>query len=311
MITPMQKGINTVGDYISDKLDALADMKQLIAENEKLKAEVESLQASNISLVMDKYELDSLRALYSVGEKYADYPKIAARVISNDSNSYYNSFTIDKGSQDGITVDMNVLAGNGLCGIVVEVGKNYSKVRAIIDDASYVSGMFLRTSDTCDVKGDLQLLDTGYIRVESISINAEVEDNYEVVTSQISDKYLPGILIGYISNIELDSNNLVKKAYLTPVVDFEHLEDVLVITQLKQPLEDFTEQEKMDRILNAISKLNSSSRTMITKQLEKQLSQKETKNSILELFSNLSDKSKKELLIELEKLLSMSEEEPK
>ncbi|HOO80298.1 MAG TPA: rod shape-determining protein MreC, partial [Lachnospiraceae bacterium] len=51
-------------------------------------------------------------------------------------------------------------------------------------------------------------------------------------------KYLPGILIGYVASVEMDSNNLTKSGYITPVVDFEHLSEVLVITQLKQPVEE-------------------------------------------------------------------------
>lgn len=303
IITPMQKGINTVGSYLSDKLDAFQDVKKLVEEKEQLEREVERLKAASISLVMDQYELDSLRALYSVGEKYADYPKVAAHVTSKDSNSYYNIFTIDKGMEDGIEVDMNVLAGNGLCGIVIEVGKNYAKVRSIIDDASYVSGMFLRTSDTCDVKGDLKLLDSGYIRVEAISPNAKIEDNYEVVTSHISNKYLPGILIGFISHIETDASNLTKQAYLTPVVDFEHLEEVLVITQQKEPFEELTEEAKIDRILEQAALLSEKGRAAVSEQLNNSLGSKAKLSSVINQLSKLSYEEKTTLNGQLETML--------
>ncbi|MBQ9119961.1 MAG: rod shape-determining protein MreC [Lachnospiraceae bacterium] len=238
LVTPMQKGINTIGTYLTEQIELMDSKAELQAENEALKAEIESLKIQNSILVSDGYELAALRELYEVGQKYSDYPMIAASVIAKDSNGYYSVFTIDKGSEDGIAKDMNVIAGNGLVGIVTEVGKRYAKVRSIIDDVSYVSGMFLKTNDTCDVKGDLELLEDGYIRVESIRLNAEVEENYEIVTSHISDKYLPGILIGYVSNIEMDSSNMARTAYLMPVVDFEHLENVLVITELKKTMDE-------------------------------------------------------------------------
>ncbi len=238
LVVPMQKGINTVGTYLNDRVELFESKAELQAENEALKAEIENLKMQNSILVSDGYELASLRELYEVGQKYSDYPMVAASVIAKESNGYYNVFTVDKGAKDGITKDMNVIADNGLVGIVTEVGQNYAKIRSIIDDVSYVSGMFLKTSDTCDVRGDLELLDKGYIRVESISLNADVEENYEIVTSHISNKYLPGILIGYVSNIEIDSSNMAKTAYLMPVVDFEHLENVLIITELKETLID-------------------------------------------------------------------------
>lgn len=238
VITPMQKGINAIGSFISDKMDTLKNISDLLEENEKLKEQVNLLSYENKLLRQDKYELNELRELYKLDQKYLDYPKVAARIISKDTNNWYTFFTIDKGTRDGLAVDMNVLAGNGLAGIIVEAHYNYSKVRAIIDDKSNVHGMFLKTSDTCIVRGDLELMEQGKIKVEMISKDAEIYDGYEVVTSHISPKFLQGILIGYVSDIKLDSSNMTKTAYLTPAVDFEHLEEVLIITELKEQLID-------------------------------------------------------------------------
>ncbi len=238
VVTPMQRGINSVGSFISEKMNVFTSMKDLLKENEELRDQVNLLSYENKLLLQDKYELDELRELYLLDQKYLDYPKVAARVISKDTNNWYNVFTIDKGTRDGLAKDMNVLAGNGLAGIIIEAHYNYSIVRSIIDDKSNVSGMFLKTSDTCIVKGDLKLMDEGKIRVELISKDAEIEDNYEIITSHISDKFLQGILIGYVHGIKLDSSNMTKTAYLTPVVDFERLNEVLIITQLKEPLID-------------------------------------------------------------------------
>lgn len=236
IISPMQKGINTVGHSVFNGFEKIASLNKLEEENTRLKGENNVLSYENKILLQDKYELDRLRDLYELDKKYADYPKVAARIISKDPNNWFNTFTIDKGSDDGISVDMNVIAGNGLVGIVEEVRKNNSVVRSIIDDSSYVSGMFLKTSDTCVVKGDLEKLEKGVLPVELIKKDAEISDGYEVVTSNISPKYLQGILIGYISNITVDSNNLTRTADLTPAVDFERLQEVLIITEVKEKL---------------------------------------------------------------------------
>lgn len=235
VLTPMQKGINSVGSSISGKLNQLADMNDLLAENERLKAQLEALSYENNILQMDKYELDGLRELYELDQKYPDFDKVAARVIEkNPSGNWYSEFKIDKGSKDGIKVDMNVIAQNGLVGIVTDVASNCSIVRAIVDDNSFVSGMFLKTSDTCIVEGNLELLDTGVIKVSEIPKDAKISDGYEVVTSNISNKYLQGILVGYVSDITIDSSNMTKSAYLKPAVDFGQLEEVLIITELKE-----------------------------------------------------------------------------
>lgn len=237
VITPMQKGINVVGTLISDQLDNFRSVNELLEENAKLKEKVDILTYQNKLLLQDKYELDGLRELFELDKKYIDYPKVAARVISKDSNNWYSVFTIDKGTKDGLEKNMNVIAGNGLVGIIVEANYNNSIVRSIIDDKSFVTGMFLKTSDICYVKGDLELMDENKIRVELIGKDSQVYDGYEVVTSHISPNYHQGILIGYISDIKLDPSNMTKTAYLTPVVDFERLEEVLIITELKEPLD--------------------------------------------------------------------------
>ena len=74
----------------------------------------------------------------------------------------------------------------------------------------------------------------GKLRFEQMENNdSEVEVGEQIVTSYISDKYLQGLLIGYISEVNIDANNLTRSGYITPVVDFKNLQEVLVITTTK------------------------------------------------------------------------------
>jgi rod shape-determining protein MreC len=146
---------------------------------------------------------------------------------------------INKGASDGIAVDMNVMAGSGLVGRVVDVGPNWAKVKSIIADDSNVSSMVLSSADHLIVSGNLKMYASGVIEFgQLVDSDGVVVEGDKVVTSDISDKYLPGILIGYINTITPDANNLTKSGYITPAVDFEHLEEVLVIRQLKQNVPD-------------------------------------------------------------------------
>jgi len=236
-IVPMQNGINTVGIWMSDLTKNLDTLKELQAENDALKAEINDLTMKINLLQLDKEELTRLRELYKLDEYYSDYQMIGARVTSNDSGNWFSSFVIDKGKNDGIKVDMNVMAEGGLVGIVTEVGPNWARVRSIIDDASNVSALVLSTSDTCIVNGDLTLMQEGKIRFEQLPNNdTEIKSGEPVVTSHISNKYLQGILIGYINEIHEDANNLTRSGYMIPAVDFQHLQEVLVITSTKADL---------------------------------------------------------------------------
>lgn len=236
-VIPLQQGINQIGGWLGDLSDNFETLQQLRTENEKLQEQVDSLVTENSTLQEERYELERLRELYQLDQNYSDYEKTAAHVIGKDSGNWFSTFTIDKGSEDGIEVDMNVMAGSGLVGIVVEVGPSWAKVRSIIDDSSNISGMVLSTSDRCIVSGDLSLMDDGQIRFEQMENNEnEVSVGDQIVTSYISDKYLQGILIGYVSEVTVDSNNLTRSGYITPAVNFKDLQEVLVITTTKAEL---------------------------------------------------------------------------
>lgn len=233
IVIPMQKGINDIGTYVYSKYTLLKDFSRISEENLKLKEEIAKLTEENSQLSQNKFELERLRELYELDDKYANYNKTAARVIAKEAGNWYSVFTIDKGSKDGIEVDMNVIADGGLVGIVTDVGENYSIVRTIIDDANNVSGMLINTGATCTVEGSLSLMDSGYIYVKYFKNDTEVKDGDKVVTSNISSKYVEGILIGYVKEVTTDPNSLTKSGYLIPVVDFEHLQEVLIILDKK------------------------------------------------------------------------------
>lgn len=237
VIAPMQKGINAIGVKISERMDYATTLKKTVRKNKKLQSQIDKLSAENKLLQQDKYELENFRKLYDLDQQYAGYPKVAARVISSDPDNWYNTFIIDKGSKNGLKKNMNVMANGGLVGIITEVNKSYSKVRSIIDDNSNISGTVLGSSENCIVSGNLKLINNGVIEVSGINGDAKIEDGAEVVTSQISYKYLPGILIGYLKDLKKDSSNITQTGYLSPVVDFSSLDMVLVITQVKDSAE--------------------------------------------------------------------------
>lgn len=234
VILPFQSGISKVGSWMNVRSQELKSIRDIMQENEALQAQVDALTIENNSLQQDKYELNNLRELYKLDEEYADYRKVGARVVSKEAGNWFHSFVINKGSLDGLEPDMNVMAGSGLVGHITEVGDNWAKVMAIIDDNSNVSAMVLSTEDSCIVQGNLETMDQGVITFSKL-VNGEtaVKEGDKVVTSYISTKYLPGILIGYVTQIQSDSNNLTSSGTITPAVDFAHLEEVLVITDQK------------------------------------------------------------------------------
>lgn len=239
IVVPFEKSINGIGSWIGEINQTFQDKQDLIDKNQELQDAVDTLTEQNNILIQNQSELSRLQELYNLDEEYSSYPKVAARIISKDPGNWYDTFMINRGSNDGIRVDNNVIAGKGLVGIVTEVGPKWATVRAIIDDSSNVSAMTVGTDDTCVVEGELELIDEGKLRFSQLyDKDDKVTVGERVVTSNISDKYVEGLFIGYVSEIELDTNNLTKTGTIVTPVDFQHLKDVFVITVNKQDAVD-------------------------------------------------------------------------
>lgn len=233
VLVPLQSGVNRVGYGLYEELADHRSLKAVQEENKRLNEQIDLLTEENNRLAQNEGELNRLRDLYALDQDYLQYEKVAARVIAKDSENWFQVFRIDKGSQDGIRVDQNVMANGGLVGIVTDVGLNYATVRSIIDDESRVSAMCLQSSNTCIVAGDLTLYQQGRLRITDMQKDATIQDGDRIVTSNISSKFMPGILVGYAVDIQDDEKKLMKTGYLIPAADFDDLTEVLVLKDVK------------------------------------------------------------------------------
>ena len=212
VLVPIQSGVNRVGGGLYNELSSVGKLKTALAENETLKTRVNELTEENTRLRSEQFELERLRSLYELDQEYMQYHKIGARIIAKDSSSWFSVFRIDKGADDGIKQDMNVIAGGGLVGIVTDVGANYATVRSIIDDSSRVSAMAQQSGDSCIVAGDLKLFKEGRLKLSYMEKDDDIKDGDMIVTSNISGKFLPGILVGYATDITVDYNDNLTKS---------------------------------------------------------------------------------------------------
>ncbi len=238
IVIPLQNGINQIGsmgqELLQERLD-LEESRDRIEEQDRiiaqLQSQIEEYQEENI-------EVNRLRDLLELSETYREYGTTGATVVASDTNRWYSRFTIDKGSNDGLTEGMNVVADGGLVGIITEVSANFSVVTSIIDNSSNISAMSRDGNKLCIVSGDLELMQDGCIRMGYADVDSDIEEDTVIVTSNISDRYLPGIMIGYAKDVTVDANQLTLSGYIVPKVDFTALKDVLVILTTKQTGEE-------------------------------------------------------------------------
>ena len=234
LVTPLQQGVTDIGDWVEDKLEVFGDIKELKDENQALLDQNTELQNELGRREAELAELQALRDMYDLDELYPDYEKTVARVFSVNSSGWFNDFYIDKGLNDGIYEGCNVLCDDGLLGIVIESYGDYARVRAIIDDRANVTGEIGTSGYICNVEGSLTTMNSGYLLASDIDKNAVISEGDKVITSSVSDRYLYGITIGYVTSVEQDSNNLTQTAKITPTVNFTDIKDVMVILDRKQ-----------------------------------------------------------------------------
>ncbi len=244
VVVPMQKGINRVGTGLRNLQDNMTSKQKLLEENEKLTEQLAEARQELNQVQIDQAELDQLRELYDMDQAYADYDKIAASVIGKNAGNWFSTFLIDKGTKDGVEEGMNVIADGALVGVVIEVGPNYATIRSIVDDSSNISCKDLTTSGLMVVSGSLRTMNSDseilFSDLRDAEDLAQVGD--QVVTSDISDIYLPNIPVGYITDISMDANNQTKSGNIATVVDLSHLEKVFVILQTKDGLTEGGEE---------------------------------------------------------------------
>ncbi|GHU54698.1 cell shape-determining protein MreC [Clostridia bacterium] len=228
---PAQKFLGGITGYAGDKINFYRDMGAAAEENKELRAELDKLRRENERLKQAEAENIRLNTLFETSRKYSDYPLVAVTIIAKDPGNWYDNFTVDKGSRDGLAGNMPVIASGGLVGRVIECGGGYSKVRSIIDDSMAVSAKSVRTDDLGIVKGDMKLRGDGLCRMDRIDVHADIIAGDEIVTSNLGNIYPEGIKIGDVETIDVSADGLTKTATIRPVVDFGRLETLLVVKQ--------------------------------------------------------------------------------
>ena len=236
---PVQKGVNKLGSIFFNFDQERLSKEEAMAKIESLEDENKELKEQMVSYDQKIQEYQDMRELLELKSEYADYDTVGATVIFSDmTGNWFSTFTIDKGTDDGLEVGMNVLSGGGLVGYISDIAKGHAVVTSIINDNVNVSAMQSKTGDACVVTGDLPYMkEHGLLKLQYMDTDFNISRDNVIVTSNISDRYLPGLVIGYAQDVTVDENGLAASGYLKPAADFKHIRNVLVVTTQKQSAE--------------------------------------------------------------------------
>jgi rod shape-determining protein MreC len=231
LISPFLKGASWAGQGISGTWGAYVDLRGVERENRRLRSELDGLALKAQEAEESRLELARLRELLDLRDSVA-LATVAARVIARAADGSARIVTLDRGSRDGVRLNMPVLTSRGIVGRVIEAAPGASKVQTVLDPNSGVAGLIQRTR----VQGMIVGAGERGCHMEYVNELSNIEVGDVVVTSGLDQIYPKGYTIGVVSSIG-EGEGLTKLVELRPEVDFRRLEEVLVLLKPEGPPE--------------------------------------------------------------------------
>ena len=195
-------------------------------ENKELKLRLEELVRQNARLAEVEAQNERLRKLINLKETLGDRPIVAARVIGVSTSPVSRTIRLNAGESQGIKVGDAVMAEGGLVGRITGVTSGYSQVRMIVDGSSAVDIIIQRSRARGIVRGQGEDEECS---VDYVVRTADVEIEDVAVTSGIGGVFPAGILVGTITSVTSPSAGVFRAAKLEPAVEFQTLEEVVVV----------------------------------------------------------------------------------
>jgi rod shape-determining protein MreC len=230
IISPIQKIIYGATSYVYNSILDIKERRELLANYQQLKERVAYLEKELIRMNELEKQNQRLRKLLDFATEREEFVVTGARITGKDPGNWFDVFTIDKGKNDGIAVNMAVVTEQGLVGRIIEVGPDWAKVQAIIDGRSSISGIIERTRDNGVVKGNnLFGFEDGTCSMIYLPLDSEIVEGDKVITSGLGGILPKGIYIGEVKEVTRAKRDLYKTAIIEPAVDFRRLEEVLIV----------------------------------------------------------------------------------
>ncbi len=205
------------------------DVAEIRAQNERLENENAMLRSQLIQLEERLKQAEITESLLRVARARPDSSYVAALVIGRDTNPFMRYVIIDQGSDSGLRRGMPVLTAQGLVGRIDAVTASAARVQLVTDPDSAVN---VRLPDS-QTDGMLVGSVTGDINLEMIPQEAELQSGELILTSGLGGSYPSNILVGQVATVRKLETDLFQGASVQPVVDFNNLRAVLVVSNFR------------------------------------------------------------------------------
>lgn len=230
---PVQSLTSGLSGSITGFLDQFLRASEISQENEQLREENRKLIEQMVDYENYKHENESLKEQLGIQEENPQWETMTASVIGRDPSDQFYSFTIDKGTLDGVFYQDPVITADGLVGIVSEVGPVFAKVTTILDVRLNVACQDVRTQDVATISGDIEMAQQGKCKMSLIPRESGIAKGDIVQTAGTSGLYPQGIVVGRVSDVGFEPQGTMMYAVVEPANDIKSIKDVVIITSFK------------------------------------------------------------------------------
>ncbi|MCR4616058.1 MAG: rod shape-determining protein MreC [Clostridiales bacterium] len=230
VFSPVQR----LSAFFADKLAESEIYFKSSASMAKRVSELESQLADARGQLVEYEDAKNKLSLYEefleLKKEHSDYKFESCSIISRDAADLFGSFVLNKGEMHGIKVNDPVIYGKYLVGLVVSVSKTQCTVRTILNPDVNVSAYDIRTGESGFVATTPELSRKGLCRLPGLDRTTAISQGGLVCTSGVGGIYPRDLIIGQVTGIENDNENISSYAVIEPSVRFSELKDVFVLT---------------------------------------------------------------------------------
>lgn len=234
VITPIRSAISAVSRQVERYYNFQFSYESLEARNDYLQKRLTQMEDDVRTADALERENKRLRELCNLRDEHADYVFDDAYIVSWDSSSWKNAFTIAKGTGDGLAEGMAVVTEYGqVVGLITEIGSNWAIVTTVLDNSLEISACVASSGNTGVVQGAYTYGYPNKLRLNYLPAETILRNNDQVVTTG-SSLYPKGLILGYIEDAGMDETGVAKYAIVQPAADFDTLEQVFIVTNYQQ-----------------------------------------------------------------------------
>ena len=230
--SPFRSAYTAVAEWFNDKQKYYQDYTALEEENAELKRQIAQMEADIRQAQLDSAENARLESLLGLQEERPDLTEdiVLATVTEHAVTNWSATLTVSRGTNDGLEVGDCVMDEQGnLVGTVSDVGTNWATILTLVDTETSIGAQVFRTGDLGVAQGNFSLMGENRLRLDYLPAGCELLGGDLVVTSGLGGFYPAGLVIGSVEEVQLDDSGAASYAVLVPAVDFDALQQVVIL----------------------------------------------------------------------------------